>query len=506
MTFHERINQGSRQSHARNSFSALAVVSCAATDALRKSYLIGMVYTHGYDGASMAITCSRTSMNKLASLHRTCEVTNVEKGGEIESQNGARGDSTENPGRRDDRGPVSGSPRGPLPRPEERPSGDRLVRFHSNSSICRNIEAVTRRAIIEIDAAHSCTAFGYLTFGNSQILGKCLDSEFIANGLEALESKRSLVLSRFWNLAILLIQCFPECAQTKISYFPEVLEFVGDFCVLRLVKVILTESEQVAPFHFWLKTCNFVDLLAQRFAEGEERKRDFYELLLPCCHNRVLREEIVKPSVLEKIMRDDSVYKFDLLAPFVSRSSSRFFVDMFDEAFRWMSPLESDFGQARLGVLKFVMRLVRLSDKVGEDHCKRLIDLILETMDKFQNHSLLIKAVTVFVTEMVTEGVHRDLFLEHVMPVLIRSIETPQNIVLYAWAMNALSDIDTAAKENSDLMMDLSSVASYDQKCKDLILAHKRAILKPYGGPVVPVNHPPESLDLFEPVPLTIDK
>ena len=317
---------------------------------------------------------------------------------------------------------------------------------------------MTRRAIIEIDAAHSCTAFGYLTFGNSQILGKCLDSDFIANAQDALESKRSLVLSRFWNLAILLIQCFPECAQTKISYFPKVLDFVGDFCVLRLVKVILTESEQVAPFHFWLKTCNFVDLLAQRFAEGEERKRDFYELLLPCCHNRVLREEIVKPSVLEKIMTDDSIYKFDLLAPFVSRSSSRFFVDMFDEAFRWMSPLENDFGQSRLGVLKFVMRLVRLSDKVGEDHCKRLIVLILEAMEKFQNHSLLIKAVTVFVTEMVTEGVHRDLFLEEVIPVFIRSIESPQNIVLYAWAMNALSDIDSAAKENSDLMMDLSSV------------------------------------------------
>ena len=38
MTFRERINQGSSQSHARNSFAALAAVSCAATDALRKSY------------------------------------------------------------------------------------------------------------------------------------------------------------------------------------------------------------------------------------------------------------------------------------------------------------------------------------------------------------------------------------------------------------------------------------------------------------------------------------
>ena len=37
MTFRERINQGSSQTHAQNSFIALAAVSCAETDVLRKS-------------------------------------------------------------------------------------------------------------------------------------------------------------------------------------------------------------------------------------------------------------------------------------------------------------------------------------------------------------------------------------------------------------------------------------------------------------------------------------
>ena len=37
-SFRERINQGSSQSHARNSFAALTAVSCTATDVLRQSY------------------------------------------------------------------------------------------------------------------------------------------------------------------------------------------------------------------------------------------------------------------------------------------------------------------------------------------------------------------------------------------------------------------------------------------------------------------------------------
>ena len=272
------------------------------------------------------------------------------------------------------------------------------------------------------------------------------------------------------------------------------------------MKVILTESDQVAPFHFWLKSCNFVERLARRFGEATELKRDFYELMLPCCHNRVLREEVVKPSVLQILVMDESIYKFDLLAPFVSRSTCPFFMELFREAFSWFDPIGSEFGQIRLGVLKFIMRLVRLSDSNEEDKCRQLVSLMIELLEHFSNHGLLLKAITVFVTEMVSEGAYRYIFLEEVIPVLIECVADAKSVVLYAWAMNALSDIYDVAKDDVDLMMELSAIPEYTDKCKDLILNHKLAILRPYGGPVVPVNRPPDALDLFEPIVATIDK
>ena len=361
-----------------------------------------------------------------------------------------------------------------------------------------------QRAIIDIEAKHSWTAFGYLTFGNAQILAKCLDSDFIARGREVLKYKHSLILGRFWNLVILLIQCYPESAQKRIQYFPEILNFIDDFCILRLVKVILGGSDLVAPFHFWVQSIGFVDTVVEEFARAQENKRDYYEILLPCCCNNILRGEFFKPTVLFRIMSDDSIYKFALLTPLVTPSNAIVFAKLINEAFSYLRPLPREFEQTSVGVLTFLISVITYIDRDFSVKCEELVSLCIDIVNKFPNHGAALKMITKFITDTIIEGRYRHIMLERMLPVFLDIVRDHKNIFTYAWAMNAITCLETAAMNDRSLRMDLECVPSYNDVYENILVPYKKTILQPYGGLPVAVNQPPNA-DILESAPITID-